>query len=180
MTENETSIPKPVSQISQFVTLMGFPLLELQSWLNRPHDQRYYKRIKAKNGDEYWTDIDPVAVRKRFDKVFGPHGIGWRIVPAQGGGQVTCEPFMQQTSKGERLLFKVTMNAFVFEYALIDGAGNIRYVQTSALSDADLNDDIGYAHRGAFTSLMKQALKMLGGFDHFMDKASAPQDKKSE
>lgn len=170
--EVEELIPSPL--LSELKTLTGISVTKIQSYINRRHDPRYYKKIQARSKDDnHWTDLDPVAVRKRLDRVFGFQGLGWRIVPAVGGGQVTCTPFMQQTRNGERQMYAVTMNAYVLEYALTDSTGKIIYVQTSAFSDGDMNDDMGYAHRGAMTSLMKQALSALGGFDHFKDKAAS-------
>jgi hypothetical protein len=110
----------PCALFTELKTLTGIPMSKIQQYINRKHDPRYYKDIKAKNGDKKWTDLDPVAVRKRFDKVFGFQGMGWRIVPATGGGQVTCTPFIQTTQKGERQMYAVTMNAYVLEYALVD------------------------------------------------------------
>lgn len=166
-------LPTPSPLLTSLKTLTGIPVTQITHYMNKKHDQKYYKNIKAKNGQDHWTDIDPVAVRKRFEKVFGPHGLGWRIVPAQGGGQVVCTPYVQKTSAGkERQMYAVSMCSFVLEYALVTDAGKIEYVQSSAFSDADDNDDMGYAHRGAFTGLMKQALKMFGGYDHFIDKAA--------
>jgi hypothetical protein len=162
--------PSPILQ--EVKTLQGIPVGQIGHVLNRRHSEGAYKRIKAKNGDEYWTDLDQLAVRRRFDRVFGPQGFGWRIVPLPGIGQVKYAEETQTTRSGERRLHVVTFEAFVFEYALVMPDGKLSYVQTSALSDSDSNDDRGYAYRGAFTSLMKQALRTFGGFDHFMDKTA--------
>lgn len=152
-------------------TLTGIPATRIQEYINRPYFEWAYSKTLApgqKKGEEgKWTVIDPIAVRERFDKVFGPHGIGWRIVPHDTGSSVTMLPYTQKTQYGERSMYVVTLAAYCLEYRLnIDGA--YEWQRTSAFTDASDSDDLGYAGGGAFSSLMKQALKMMGGYDHFM------------
>lgn len=163
---------EPSPLLGEIKTLMGIPAGQLGQVLNRPHQPNDYRKIQAKDGSDFWTDLDPYAVRQRFDKVFGPQGMGWRIVPVQGVGAVEHRA-EERTSKGGRTytMHVVSFVAFVFEYAMV-ADGKITYIQTSAFSDSCENEDQGYAYRSAFTSLTKQALKMFGGFDHFADKAA--------
>ncbi len=146
-------------------TLMGIPATRIQEFINRPYEPWAKSSTKESFGTA--TVIDPLAVRQRFDKVFGPHGIGWHIVPVENGASMTLTPFVQHTSKGERDMYQITLSGYVMEYRIRIGE-NIEWQRTSAFTDSNDSDDLGYAGGGAFSSLMKQALKMLGGYDHFI------------
>lgn len=158
--------------LEEIKTLKGIPVGKIGRYLNKPHAKVYYESIKAKKKGEEWTDLDPVAVRKRFDKVFGPQGFGWRIVPIEGVSRVVYLSVESKYSDGStRAMHSASLEGFAFEYALVSPDGSMFYVRTTPFSDNHVNDDQGSAYRGALTSIMKQALKMFGGFDHFMDKA---------
>jgi hypothetical protein len=164
-------VPSPM--LDEIKTLMGIPASLLGETLNRPHQKDDYKKIKAKDDSAYWTDLDPYAVRQRFDKVFGVQGLGWKLTPVAGVGRVEHRCETRTSAKGRTFdVHIVTMIGFVFEYAVVV-KGDLQYVQTSAFSDSCENEDEGYAYRSVFTSLMKQALKMFSGFDHFADKPAA-------
>ncbi len=146
-------------------TLMGIPATRIQEFVNRKYartlDEWPYSTTKAPGGGQ-WTVIDPLAVRQRFDKVFGPHGIGWRIVPVEG-----AQTFVTPTKQGQRDMYEVTLSGYVMEYRMRIGE-TVEWQRTSAFTDSNDSSDLGYASVGAFSSLMKQALKMLGGYDHFI------------
>lgn len=152
--------------LTEAKTLMGIPATRIQEFINRRYEDWAYSKTKAPGGKQ-WTVIDPIAVRQRFDKVFGPHGIGWRIVPAPNGSHVSVTPFNEQTKSGERPMYAVTLAGYCLEYRLRIG-GDVEWQRTSAFTDSNDSEDLGYAGGGAFSSLMKQALKMLGGYDHFI------------
>lgn len=119
------------------------------------------------------TDIRFNYVRDRFDEVFGPHGIGWRIVPHERLGKVECR--FEERAKTDKqtgeikntVWYTVIYTAHVFEYCVQSDDG-IDWISTSPMSDSDENVDEGYAYRGAFTSLLKQVLRGFGGMNRIL------------
>lgn len=170
---NVAAVPKALDadlfEIDPFLleakTLMGIPVMRMQEFINRKYEKWAYKTSRESFGEA--TIIDPLAVRQRFDKVFGPHGVGWRIIPVPHAAQTILTPFTQATKNGDRDMYSVTLSGYVMEYRVRIG-DQVEWQRTSAFTDSNDNDDMGYAGGGAFTSLMKQALKMLGGYDHFI------------
>lgn len=148
--------------ITNSKTLTGIPAAKIQEFINKPHMDQYYSSTDAPGGGK-WTVIDPLAVRIRLDKVFGPHGIGWRIVPAPTGSSSSVTTYER---KSGQKMYNVTLSGYCLEYRLRVGDA-YEWERTSALTDSNDSPDLDYASGGAFTSLMKQALKMMGGYDHF-------------
>lgn len=170
--ETATNIEQPSADkfdIDPFLadakTLMGIPALRIQEFVNRKYESWAYR--KSKDFGKEITVIEPLAVRQRFDKIFGPHGIGWRIVPANESASTFLTPFTEATKSGERDMYQITISGYCMEYRMRIGE-TVEWQRTSAFTDSNDSNDAGYAGGGAFTGLMKQALKMLGGYDHFI------------
>jgi len=162
-----TSDLKPSALLSQIKTLMGVPVGEIGAYMNRRHPNGAYRDTKGKDG-QTWTDLDPIAVRIRFEKIFGTLGFGYRFTPVPGLSSITWSAQEKTSAKGKPYtIYSVVAVGFVMEYALVGLNGEITWNQTSVMSDACEIDDLQYVMRGVYTSLTKQALRNFGGFDHF-------------
>jgi hypothetical protein len=164
----------PANIMTEATTLTGVPVGQIAEYLNRPYkanspDDNPYRQIQGPGGKK-WTDLKGNYVRDRFDKVFGPHGIGWKIAPHPTLSKITCTPSVEKTNSGERPGFLCVMENYIFQYSIVVN-GSLMWVDGSVLSDADFNADMGYAYRSAWTRIMKQALRSFGGFNHFIGKA---------
>lgn len=165
----------PSAIMTEATTLTGIPVGQIAEYLNRPYkanspNDNPYREIQGPGGKK-WTDLKGNYVRDRFDKVFGPHGIGWKIAPHPTLSKITCTPSTEKAGSGERAGFLCVMENYIFQYSIVVNGG-LMWVDGSVLSDADFNADMGYAYRSAWTRIMKQALRSFGGFNHFIGKAS--------
>lgn len=159
---------KPIIRFPQITTLTGVPVGEISARLNKPLPPDAYSAIKfgVMSGK---TDIDPERVRDRFEEVFGPMGIGWRITPHPTAGRVEHRTEERTTGKGEiQTWHVVTLVAHTLAYSVLMPDGSLVWADVSTTSDSSDNMDEGYAYRGALTSLMKQVYKLLGGMNHIM------------
>lgn len=153
----------------KYETLTGVPIADIAKKIGQPFPAKDKRKIKF--GPMVGKDsIDPAAIHARLDDIFGLHGIGWKIVgvPGLSGTDIWVET--RRNSKGEEVTwYVVDLTNYVFQYALVDEAGNVSFAELSTLSDSDANMERGYAFRGAFTSLMKHAYKVLGGDQYLTD-----------
>lgn len=180
-TPNKVIKFEPAAILIESTTLAGVPLSQLSETLNRPYKpnaegDKPYDKITGPGG-KHWTSIKGNYVRDRFDKTFGPMGIGWKISPHPTLSKVTCIEDRQRTSKrddaGEIIYregFTVTMENYVFQYSIVNN-GQLMWVDGPCLSDSVFSEDRSYAYAGCMTSIMKQALKAFGGFNHIYGKA---------
>src|SRR5579859_7886171 len=111
------------------------------------------------------TDIAFHYARRRVERIFGPQGIGWRIVPHPTLGKVIAT----SSQRAGREYWSISLEAHIFEFAvLLPDDGGIARISNSPMSDgftANTAMSKGYVYRGAMTSLLKQALRGWGGFD---------------
>ncbi len=150
-------------------TLTGISIMDISKRLNMRLAPEAYSAIGSgiMTGK---TDLDADRVRDRFEEVFGPMGIGWKITPNSTAGRVDYRSEKRPSADGKReiLWHVVTLIAHTLSYAVIDAQGHITWVEASTTSDSHDNTDETYAYRGALTSLMKQFYKLLGGMNHIL------------
>ena len=169
-----------ILRFPQITTLAGVPVGDISKRLNKHLPPEAYTAIKygLMTGK---TDVDGDRIRDRFEEVFGPMGIGWRITPHPSAGRVEYrnEPRpkmkdgkqMTDQQTGE-LLFQtwhiVTLVAHTLSYSVVMPDGSITWTEVSTTTDQHDNSDEQYAYRGALTSLMKQFYKLMGGMNHIL------------
>lgn len=144
--------------VASYRTMTGVPVTEIEQRLDTKYPIEAYTVIKMKGG-RAGTDISYDYVRDRFVEVFGIQGIGWRFTIHPSGG-VLCQ---RETDKGTK--YHVSLMAHVFEYRIVNGEQS-EWIQLAPMSDGHVDDDEGYAYRGAETSLLKHVLRSMGGFNH--------------
>lgn len=161
-----------VGRLATYTTLTGVPLAEISQALDAKFDAKDYKDVRLEGGRK-GTDIAGNSVRNRFDRVFGPHGLGWRMRPLDPANAMTTRAEIREkrdAKTGEiitRTWYIATATNWEFEYCLVDANGeNERWAKMSAMTDTHESMDAGYATRGVMTSLMKQALRGMGGYTH--------------
>jgi hypothetical protein len=161
-----TDVVAPV--LSKITTLTGISAADISKRMNGRFPAAAYEPIpygpmKGK------TDLSFDYVRDRFDEVFGPHGLGWKLEPHAVMGKVEhIEVEEQRKDGGTRRVHMVAMEMFVFKYRVVMPDGSMEWIESSPLSDCDDNEDRGYAYRGAWTSLLKQTLRSFGGINHIL------------
>lgn len=156
--------------LTETKTLMGIPVCDIPWEMNQKFPDAAYEEIP--NGPmKGYTDLSFDFVRDRFDVVFGTQGFGWKIEPhtVLGSVQHSTE---EKTTKGQNSYnytnHIVTLTCHILKYRVVLADGSIQWEECSPLSDSDNNTDLGYAYRGAFTSLLKQYLRSFGGINHIM------------
>lgn len=161
--EPETAVkPSPVT----IRTLTGYNVLSIPAELNKHLPPQAYGAIKFGQMSGK-TDVDGDYVRDRFDKIFGPMGIGWCISPQESAGRVEYRSEVRTSNNGkEQTWHIVTLIAHTFQYSVIMPDGSFAWVNASTTSDQHDNLDEQYAYRGALTSLMKQFYRLMGGMNH--------------
>lgn len=157
------SIPAPLRGIT---TLAGVPVTAIAAHMNRRFPAKAYKEIPygPMRGK---SDIAGDFVRDRFDEVFGPHGLGWQLVPHPALGKT--EHIEVEDKRKDGSLYTVHMVAlenWIVRYRIVRPDGVWEWAETGPVSDCDDNEDRGYAYRGAWTALLKQALRLFGGLNH--------------
>lgn len=155
-------MPRPLD--ISIKTLMGVDWTNIQEFLDHPLPRKAYSPIpygtmKGK------TDIDPIYVRQRVDECFGPQGIGWKIVPGENSSY-RADTEQRKTKEGEiQTWYTTRAENYVFKYAAMYG-DQIEWVSTSPISEYAENMDAGYCYRSVFSSILKQAMKNMGGLNH--------------
>lgn len=164
-----------MSYLDNLKTATGVPAAMIQDSLDQQYDDADYEPITLAGGHT-GASLSFEAVRQRVEGVFGPAGIGWRLIaePGVAKGYVTSEPRPVYNEKGEQTGEKIwhiaDMILFRFEYCLFDEADHKFYWFTACTVSAsreNINRD--YALRGVWTGLLKQAVRILGGYDHIYD-----------
>lgn len=156
-----------MAALQEATTLTGVPLNEISRALDQQYPDEAYKDIRLPNGNR-GTDLNTYYVMNRLQEVFGPAGIGWRLNPHHDKGKVVRTTEKRSNAKGgEYIMHSVTLECWVFEYAIVIN-GVIEYIALSTMTETHEATDPGYAARGVFTSLLKQALRLMGGFNHFV------------
>jgi len=158
---NERPTLKLVEQVANIRTMTGLSVADIHSKLDTPYPSAAYKAIKLAGGKQ-GTDIGSDFVRNRFEEVFGGHGIGWKFEAMTGLGDVRWE----QLDVDGGLKYQVTIIMHVFKYRVVMPDGSLEWIELSPMSDVGTNVKASYAHRSAFTALLKQVLRSLGGMDH--------------
>lgn len=167
-TRNDAPTDVVAPALSKITTLTGISAADISKRMNGRFPAAAYEPIpygpmKGK------TDLSFDYVRDRFDEVFGPHGLGWKMEPHAVMGKVEhIEVEEQRKDGGTRRVHMVAMEMFVFKYRVVMPNGDIEWIESSPLSDCDDNEDRGYAYRGAWTSLLKQTLRSFGGINHIL------------
>lgn len=159
---------------SGVTTITGIDVVDIPSVMNERYAPEAYSPIPygAMAGK---TDLGFEHARKRMDDVFGVHGFGWKLEPHPALGKVIVKvthkigkPKREGEKGREYDEYNVVMEMWVFKYRVRLPDGSFDWVEASPMSDEDSNEEQGYAYRGAFTSLLKQALRSLGGMDHIL------------
>jgi hypothetical protein len=167
-TANDAPSAPEVTILGQIKTLTGVGAADIPKRMNGRFPAPAYEPIpygpmKGK------TDLSFDYVRDRFDEVFGPHGLGWKLEPHAVLGAVEhIEVDEPKRDGGTRHVHMVALEMFVFKYRVVMPDGNMEWIESSPLSDCDDNEDRGYAYRGAWTSLLKQTLRSFGGINHIL------------
>jgi hypothetical protein len=158
----------PTNILPMVRTLTGISVLNIATELNKHLPPEAYGAIKYGQMSGK-TDIDGDYVRDRFDQVFGPMGIGWRINPHKTAGRVEyrSEPRLNKEGK-EQTWHIVTLLAHTLQYCMVMPDGNLIWVEASTTTDQHDNMDEQYAYRGALTSLTKQFYRLMGGMNHIL------------
>lgn len=165
-TNNVIELPALGWAANVMTTLTGVPIQDIGKYLNREYPREAQKEIRfgAMKGN---TDINPYYVRARCDEVFGMHGIGWRLQAGADSG-TSMTPIPKKRKDGSDYTeYEVCYTNWVFEYRVLV-AGQLEWVSTTPITDTDSNESQSYAYRGAFSSLLKQAVRNMGGFDHLV------------
>lgn len=149
---------------AEYTTMTGIKLADLPSAMDAEYPRAAYSPVQLAGG-QTGTDINTYHVRQRLEQVFGIAGVGWRIVPMPGIGTVDRRQEKRQSKTREYTVWVVTLLMWQFEYVLL--TPEPQWFTLSVMTDSAENEDEGYAARGAMSSLIKQALRQLGGFDHF-------------
>lgn len=162
----QRAVPEPLDL--NIRTLMNVHFLKIQEFLDHPLPSAAYSPIPY-GSMKGKTDIDPIYVRQRMDECFGPQGIGWKIEPSQNA-QYTAGT-EQRTSKNGEITTWYTVRAenYVFKYLVVHTEGDQKtteWISTSPISEYADNMDAGYCYRSVFSSLLKQAMKNMGGLNH--------------
>lgn len=155
-------------QVKQITTLTGVSILDIGKRLDAHLPPEAYDPIKhgSMSGK---TDLDPDAVRTRFDEVFGPQGIGWRITPNPTTGRVIHTTEQRPNKEGKMVTWHViTLVGWTLHYSVITPDGHMIWAEASTTTDSNDNMDKTYAERGALTSLMKQFYRLMGGMNHII------------
>jgi hypothetical protein len=167
-TANDAPSAPEVTILGQIKTLTGVGAADIPKRMNGRFPAPAYEPIpygpmKGK------TDLSFDYVRDRFDEVFGPHGLGWKLEPHAVLGAVEhIEVDEPKRDGGTRHVHMVALEMFVFKYRVVMPDGSMEWIESSPLSDCDDNEDRGYAYRGAWTSLLKQTLRSFGGINHIL------------
>lgn len=162
------SEPTNIIPLVKLATLTGVNILDIPSQLNKHLPPQAYGPIKygLMAGK---TDLDADYVRDRLVQVFGPMGIGWRIIPHATASRVEYRREERTSSKGEIQTWHiVTLVAHTFQYCVVSADGSLNWVDASTTSDQHDNMDEQNAYKGAMTSLMKQFYKLMGGMNHIL------------
>lgn len=169
--------PSPI--LSEVKTLTGIPVGRIAEAMNRRFPAEAYGAI-PKGVMKGKTDLGFEYVRDRFDQVFGPHGFGWKFEPHPVLGKVEYRADQRTSNEGrEYTKHIVTYLCHVLKYAVVVN-DQITWIELSPMSDSDENEDLGYACRGAFTSLLKQALRGFGGMNHILKGEYTHEDAKAK
>lgn len=170
---NNTPPPAPAQKakvlpvhgvFAEYTTLTGIKLCDLPAAIDAEYPRAAYSAAPLAGGMK-GTDVNTYYLRQRLDQVFGVAGVGWRLVPMPGIGTIDRRQETRQGKGREYSVWVVTLIMWQFEFCLLTPAP--QWFTLSVMTDAAENEDEGYAARGAMSSLLKQAVRLLGGFDHF-------------
>jgi hypothetical protein len=152
--------------LAGITTLMGIPVTEMSAHMNRRFPPQAYRAITFGPMKDK-SDLAGDYVRDRFDAVWGPHGMGWQLVPQPGIGSTERREIEHKRRDGSTYrVWSVTLINWVLRYRVVLPDGRWEWMETGPMSDCDENEDQGYAYRGAWTSLLKQVLRSFGGLNH--------------
>jgi len=158
--------PRPAP--TGITTITGIDVSDINSAMNEHYAAEAYSKIPY-GAMEGKTDLGYEHARGRMDDVFGVHGFGWKLEPHPVLGKIVASLVRKTSSKGREYdEHNILMEAWVFKYRVRLPDGAFEWVELSPMSDSDANEEQGYAYRGAFTSLLKQVLRSLGGMDHIL------------
>ncbi len=158
-------------------TVTGVPVGEIAMKLDRPYPDKAYTKLTF-GPMAGKSDLKFGYVRNRLDEVFGPQGFGWKLEAHPVLGHIVTESYEEMRQKKDRngnpqgepykvTMWRVSMVGFTLKYLSVDDDHETeKWIEGSLISDSHSNEDLGYAYRGAFTSLMKQAVRLMGGFNH--------------
>jgi len=152
---------------NRYTTLVGIPISDITHALDARLPADAYDPIKfgVMQGK---TDVDPRAVRDRFDAVFGACGIGWSFAAETNGGIKTYTE-ERKNSKGDVQTWQVcVLENYTFRYAIVDQHTN-EITWNPGITVCDMSDNLGemsYAIRGAISAALKQVYARLGGMNH--------------
>jgi hypothetical protein len=151
-------------------TMTGYPVKSIPDAINQIYPAGAYEPIPYGNMAGK-TDLGQEWVRDRLDMVFGPHGYGWRLTPHGNTGTTLTTEEMRpaKVKQGEpprdTRWYVVQLESWVFEYCL-EINDRREWMTASGISGSDDNTELPYAYKGAFTNLMKHALRTMGGIAH--------------
>jgi hypothetical protein len=132
-------------------TLKGFTPDEAFMILATPLPPECYKPVP---GGADLTDIDPVARDVVMNHVFGPCGIGW----SYGYDQITVEPFTRKSGNSAFRAFIPKLELRVLW--VVDGEKT--WSEPIPVAGSSINNETGYAAKGAATSAISGAASHLG------------------
>lgn len=164
----EPPTPPNPSYLTKWVTLTGIPLGDVPTHINKKFPPNAVPLIKGMGRfAEGKTNLLPVFAFERMNEVFGLHGVGWRLMPdpALGGLREETELKRVKGDKGEydRTIYVATLQNYRLEYVIVYTPNHQKeWVYTSLFSASNANDIRNYAVRGAFSSLLKEGLRMVG------------------
>jgi hypothetical protein len=164
-TGGKETVMKPVTEAIPIRTLMGYSARQAHVILAHPLPPQCYEKIDYSD----YTDIDAVARRIVFDKLFGPAGVGWTIASA---GSVT-EPFTKKTKSGDKIWGRTTISEFSLRVRWVVGDVPV-WGEAITVPVCWEQNEIKYVPKGAATAgfgsaasfLGFQSLVYLGRLDH--------------
>ena len=142
-------------EIKEVTTLTGIPIMEALTRLNAQLEQGAYRPLKIGGGVEL-TDINPGYLVEEMNKIFGPHGWGWRCEFGKDDFTIETGKFKTGTD-----FFNVSLIGLKMYYIIsVDGAH--REIGPIVSTGGATNPKLEYALKGAVTNAIGGAAHRLG------------------
>lgn len=162
------------------MTMGGIALGDIHKELNRPyHDSAMFDIPPDRRQKKGAQGVKPGPVRNRVNQLFGMETVGWRFTYHPNTmvhyGEEEREKYDEKTKQTKATTwYVVRLEMFIFEYRVVRSDGSEEWLAGSPLSDIHANIGRQAAYHGAISSLLKQAVRSMGGFD-FLD--STPSER---
>lgn len=159
-------------------TMAGVRLCDIKAEFNKSYaNSNLFDMPANKRQKKGAKGVKPAAVHARVTAIFGMETIGWRFVPCNNShvNYTTDQRESKDKETGEITYVQwhiVSVDMYIFQYRVMALDGTSEWLEGSPLSDIHENMDKQSARRGAMSSLLKQQVRRMGGFE-FLEKQSA-------